>query len=888
MKTIRWFAIIMIVVLLWSGFAPAINAQDTMTYTVQEGDTLSSIAARYSTTIAAIMEVNPEIDDPAEIDLGQEIQLPEEAQEPTLYTVQEGDTLTSIALEHDVTVGALHLATPDIVDPTEIFVGQEIWIPATVVDPTLYTVQEGDTLFSIAARYSTTVEAIMEVNPEIDDPAEIEVGQEIQLPEEAQEPTLYTVQEGDTLFSIADEHGITAEAIQAANPDIVDPAEVEAGQVIWVPAAVPEPVEPVELMTYTVEEGDTLSSIAVRHSTTVEAIQAVNPEIVDPTLIEEGQEIQLPAEAQEPILHTVQERSVVFDLPNDIREGDEAPWGDEAYIRLRSIDEEAYPTFDLVGRPFILTDGTDAVSMVSIIRAAVRANEADETTVIITLSDMGLEFGAIVGWEASLYAGAEPDEETSGRFTEWVTVDNDAVTFTLPDDVREDDEAPWGDEVYARVRSATDAYPSFDLVSDPFTLEDGDYAIVIEIDAINEPRDDEDAPAQETATVTVHLLDLGGEFGALGEWEASLYAGAEPDEETSGRFTQWMPVQEGDTLTSIALEYGVTVEAILGANPDIVEPTVLEVGQEVWIPAAVIEPPEPVEPPVDPMVYTVEENDTLFSIAIRYSTTVEAIQAVNPEIVDPTLIEVGQEIQLPEEAQEPLLYTVQEGDTLTSIALEYGVTADAIQAANPDIVDPTLIEVGQEIWIPAAVVELPEEPEEPEDLMPYTVQPGDTLSSIATRYSTTVGAIQAVNPEIVDPTLIEEGQEIQLPAEAQEPAVYTVVPGDTLTSIAAQHNSTVLTLLSANPDIVNPNVISVGQQIWIPEEIVEAPVAPPEEPIVYTVQPGDTLSGIAFRHGVTVNALLAANPDIVNPNMIFVGQQIQIPAVGQQMQTLTG
>ena len=277
---------------------PTPPPDDLEVYTVEEGDTLASIAARYSVTVEAILEVNPDIDDPAVIAPGQEIYLPEDAEEPALYTVEEGDTLESIALDQDVTVEAIMLANPDIADPGDIQPGQEIWIPASVPEPPVdetptptpevdvtptpdvdetptptpdvdvtptpdvdvtptpdvdetptpppddlevYTVEGVDTLDSIAARFSVTTEAILEVNPDIDDPAAIVPGQEIYLPPEAQEPTLYTVQEGDTLEDIALEHDVTVEAITAANPDITIPIVIVPGQEIWIPASVPEP-----------------------------------------------------------------------------------------------------------------------------------------------------------------------------------------------------------------------------------------------------------------------------------------------------------------------------------------------------------------------------------------------------------------------------------------------------------------------------------------------------------------------------------------------------------------------------------------------------------------------------------------------------------------------
>lgn len=101
--------------------------------------------------------------------------------------------------------------------------------------------------------------------------------------------------------------------------------------------------------------------------------------------------------------------------------------------------------------------------------------------------------------------------------------------------------------------------------------------------------------------------------------------------------------------------------------------------------------------------------------------------------------------------------------------------------------------------------------------------------------------------------------------------IYTVQPGDTLFLIAQRFGITLQQLLAANPQIVNPNLIFPGQQITIPVP------GPPPDGQVYVVRPGDTLFGIAQRFGVTLAQLLAANPQITNPNLIFPGQQILIP-----------
>ncbi len=103
---------------------------------------------------------------------------------------------------------------------------------------------------------------------------------------------------------------------------------------------------------------------------------------------------------------------------------------------------------------------------------------------------------------------------------------------------------------------------------------------------------------------------------------------------------------------------------------------------------------------------------------------------------------------------------------------------------------------------------------------------------------------------------------------------YVVQPGDTLFSLARRFGTTVAAIMQANPQITDPNIIFVGQIITIPTAV---PPTPPPGTSRYVVQPGDTLSAIARRFGITLQALRNANPQITNPDLIFPGQIIFIP-----------
>jgi LysM repeat protein len=106
-------------------------------------------------------------------------------------------------------------------------------------------------------------------------------------------------------------------------------------------------------------------------------------------------------------------------------------------------------------------------------------------------------------------------------------------------------------------------------------------------------------------------------------------------------------------------------------------------------------------------------------------------------------------------------------------------------------------------------------------------------------------------------------------------ATHTVQPGETLSGIAQHVGVGLDRLLAANPQIFNPNLIFPGQVISLPSTSAPPPVSGRSK--VHVVVAGDTLSGIAAQHGLSLTRLRAANPQIANPNLIFVGQQIVIP-----------
>ncbi|MGE5598272.1 MAG: LysM peptidoglycan-binding domain-containing protein [Bacteroidota bacterium] len=163
----------------------------------------------------------------------------------------------------------------------------------------------------------------------------------------------------------------------------------------------------------------------------------------------------------------------------------------------------------------------------------------------------------------------------------------------------------------------------------------------------------------------------------------------------------------------------------------------------------------------------------------------------------------------------------------------------------------------------------------------YTVRAGDSMFEIARRFNVPLNTLIAANPQVSNPNLILPGQILCVPVPAAPPVscpggfIYTVQPGDTLFNIARRFGLSLEALRAANPQIVNPDLIFPGQNICVP---AAPPVTCPGGTL-YTVRPGDTMFDIATRFGLSLQTLIAANPQIPDPSMIFPGQSICLPGV---------
>ena len=163
----------------------------------------------------------------------------------------------------------------------------------------------------------------------------------------------------------------------------------------------------------------------------------------------------------------------------------------------------------------------------------------------------------------------------------------------------------------------------------------------------------------------------------------------------------------------------------------------------------------------------------------------------------------------------------------------------------------------------------------------YTVESGDTLSKIANEYGTTVQELAQIN-NIANPNLIYPGQILRIltnstvhgsETRGTGSITYTVQRGNTLSQIANAYGVTVNHIVEMN-GIQNPNLIYPGEKLRITQS-VNTTLNPVLQNNYYTVQVGDTLSGIARRYGVTVQYLVNLN-GIRNVNLIYPGQILKL------------
>jgi LysM repeat protein len=166
---------------------------------------------------------------------------------------------------------------------------------------------------------------------------------------------------------------------------------------------------------------------------------------------------------------------------------------------------------------------------------------------------------------------------------------------------------------------------------------------------------------------------------------------------------------------------------------------------------------------------------------------------------------------------------------------------------------------------------------------PAATAPAPTASPTPTALPTT--APSALPTEAPSPTPVGTPDPLTaLPGCPDQPGCYEylIQRGDTLSAIASRYAIAVPIVLALNPEITDPSTIVVGHILYLGRDLfVRLPPCDAEPDCsLYTVQPGDRLSTIAGRFGLTLDAVLAANPQITDANAIVSGQVIRLPHPG--------
>ena len=242
-------------------------------------------------------------------------------------------------------------------------------------------------------------------------------------------------------------------------------------------------------------------------------------------------------------------------------------------------------------------------------------------------------------------------------------------------------------------------------------------------------------------------------------------------------------------------------------------------------PAAFAEPVAPAPAEAARATHVVAKGDSLWSIAKKYGVTVAELSAAN-QLAPSATLRLGQSLAVPAKAAATSVstgaeaantYAVKSGDTLGSIARKQGTTVAALRTANN--LSGDALRIGQKLVIPgnatppaASALAAPAAVVPQAGSATHTVVPGDTLGSIARKSGVKVGELALLN-NITDPAKLRVGQVLKLPVgvkaiPAAAPAVATPPPAPA-PAVEAQTTISPVTPVEPTPTAVEPMAVPV-------------------------------------------------------------------------------
>lgn len=379
-------------------------------------------------------------------------------------------------------------------------------------------------------------------------------------------------------------------------------------------------------------------------------------------------------------------------------------------------------------------------------------------------------------------------------------------------------------------------------------------------------------------------------------------------------------VRANDTLTGIADEFGLSLKQLADYNGLSVTSGV-RVGQKLSLKetaqsrAKTNDEKATSQTKVATQSYTVKRGEYLKLIADRYALSNQELADLTPGLNAGSNLLVGQKINVPLNDVKSLTtssakaspvkaepqfkvesYKVQRGDTLYSIASQSKMSLSELADLN-NLSTNSGLQVGQSIKIPAGS-SVPDT---------YTVQSGDSLTAIASKYNLGMDYIADLNnmsrtaglragqklkltgevPAVETPKTVEK----QTTASNNSTDIHVVKSGETLNSIARKYHLQ-LNYLAALNNLSRTANVRVGQRLKIEGDVDPAPIktetvaAKPQATSsrateAYRVKSGESLNSIANRAGMSVSELAALNN--LSPRAgLQVGQTIQIPKLISQ------
>jgi len=262
---------------------------DSNYYIVSKGDTLWNIARKFGISVNELKNANNLTSN--SLSIGQSLYIPGQTEEETptsgiTHKVVSGDTLYSIARRYNTTVAKIKELNN--LTSNNLSIGQNLKITEDTTseaptDQVTYTVKNGDNLYAIARRYNVTVDAIKNANNLNSNL--LSIGQKLIIPVTSTESSYntYKVVSGDTLYGIANKFNVSVDNLKSANN--LTNNNLSVGQTLIIPSTT-------SYLTYTVKPGDSLYSIARTYGTTVSEIESLNN--LSTSILSVGQQLLLP------------------------------------------------------------------------------------------------------------------------------------------------------------------------------------------------------------------------------------------------------------------------------------------------------------------------------------------------------------------------------------------------------------------------------------------------------------------------------------------------------------------------------------------------------------------------------------------------------------------